>query len=139
MKIQLLDRYFRDKSKLQYTLLKISKNINSIESFWSQNPEQSHHIFSADVNLDRIRIDSIKTLTINLLKIYGEQENITQYFEWSIFDLNHKLEYKACKELVKEGKLVEVKHWYSFKRKFRLKTIKDIRKEKLEKLNDETV
>jgi hypothetical protein len=29
-----------DATKLQYTLLKISKNINSIESFWSQNPEQ---------------------------------------------------------------------------------------------------
>jgi len=42
----------------------------------------------------------------------------------------HNLEYKACKELVKEGKLIEIKHWYS------LKTIKDVRKEKLKKLNE---
>jgi len=111
MKVQLLDRYLRKK------------------------PHHIQNIFFPEIPLDRIRIDSIKTLTINLLKIYSEKENIIQYFEWSIFDFDHKLEYRACKELVKEDKLVEVKKWYSLKRRFRLKTTKDFRKEKLDKIS----
>ena len=105
MKIQLLDRYHHKKSY--------------------------HH----NIPLDRIRIDSIKTLTINLLRIYSEKEKVIQYFEWSIFDFDHRLEYRACKELVKEDKLVEVKKWYSLRRRFRLKTTKDFRKEKLDKIS----
>jgi len=73
----------------------------------------------------RIRLNTIKYLTIELLTINKESN-----FKWNML---HNLEYKACKELVKEGKLIEIKHWYS------LKTIKDVRKEKLKKINNGTV
>lgn len=89
--------------------------------------------------LREIQTDMIKTTIVNLLTFYQNgSENRQIHLTYNCLRYDDKSYYKACKDLVKEDKLVEFKHWYSFNHKFRLKNNQDIRKEKLNKIKETT-